>query len=235
MNALRRTIHPQIRVIDEKRGLAEYIASDETLDSYREVIKASGWKFDRFQKNAPFVDSHNYESIDRLLGSVMDFTVKGKQLVETVQWAVEVEGNRLAQIGWAMTKAGHLKAVSVGFYPVRWVNAWDSGAAQSEFLTVTSEMGFTPDTAPRTVYLEQQQIELSAVIIGANPNAVARSFRDGLISEDDLQYLSSEVEKTVRGPALADSPADPHLASPAQLKFLDNWLANIWQAITSKN
>jgi hypothetical protein len=60
MSILRRTIHPEVRVMDERKGIAQYVASDETIDSYREVIRADGWRFDRFAKNAPFVDSHDY-------------------------------------------------------------------------------------------------------------------------------------------------------------------------------
>ncbi len=73
-------IHPVARVLDEKNGIVEYIASNETIDSYNEVIRADGWQFNRFQKNAPFVDSHNYNSIDCLLGKVIDFRVTGKTL-----------------------------------------------------------------------------------------------------------------------------------------------------------
>ena len=58
-----RTIHPEVRVIDASRGIVDYIASDESLDSYREAIKAAGWKFTRFAKNSPFVDSHDYSTI----------------------------------------------------------------------------------------------------------------------------------------------------------------------------
>ena len=45
-----RTIHPEIRVIDEAEGLVEYVASDESIDSYREIIRAKGWKFNLFKK-----------------------------------------------------------------------------------------------------------------------------------------------------------------------------------------
>ncbi|HEY3853504.1 MAG TPA: hypothetical protein VGO67_03820 [Verrucomicrobiae bacterium] len=68
-----------------------------------------------FQKNAPFVDSHNYTSIDCLLGKVVDFRVKNRQLIETVKWAIDVPSNVLAIKGFAMMQAGYLKAVSVGF------------------------------------------------------------------------------------------------------------------------
>jgi hypothetical protein len=186
---LRRTIHPQIRVLDEKQGIVEYVASDETLDSYNEIIRADGWRFDDFQKNAPFVDSHNYMSINSLLGKVIDFGVQGKELVETVQWAVDVGENALAQLGFKMTAAGYLRAVSVGFMPVRTVTPLDRDAAG--WRATCQEMGMDPlRTDCRCVYLEQQQKELSTCVIGANPNALARSYAEGILTDSSINRIA---------------------------------------------
>src|SRR3954468_16810044 len=99
MTPLHRTLTPEVRIIDAKQGLVDYVASDQTLDSYNEIIVASGWKFSRFAKNSPFVDSHDYYCIDKLLGKVVDFRVDGKKLIEQVQWAIDVPENALAQLG----------------------------------------------------------------------------------------------------------------------------------------
>ena len=108
---VRRVIHPETRVLSEKDGLVEYVASDETLDSYNEVISASGWKFDEFSRNSPFVDSHDYSTIANCLGRVVDFTVKGRQLIETVKWAIDCSTNDLAIKGFQMTAAGYLTRI----------------------------------------------------------------------------------------------------------------------------
>lgn len=102
MKILRREIHPQVRVLDEQNGIAEFIASDETLDSYNEIIRAAGWQFNRVQKNFPFVDSHDYSTIEKCLGKVVDFAVRSKQLINTVQYALSVPEARLAQFAWKM-------------------------------------------------------------------------------------------------------------------------------------
>jgi hypothetical protein len=199
MNAINRQIHPEIRVLDEAQGLVEYVASDETLDHYREIIKADGWKFNYFKKNAPFVDSHNYETIDRLLGTVVDFRVEGKRLIETVKWAKEVVENTLARVGFAMTQAGHLKAVSVGFIPTKYVDQWTNGGA--DLAREALSMGLAADVSSkvRTIFLEQEQIELSACIIGANPSALAKAYKDGAVEDKDLdaiyQKISADIEK----------------------------------------
>jgi hypothetical protein len=212
---LRRTIHPVVKVLDAKQGLVEYVASDESIDSYREVIRASGWRFTNFAKNAPFVDSHDYSSIEKLLGKVVDFAVAGKSLVETVQWAKDA-GNKLADIGWRMTEGGFLKAVSVGFWPVKFVTK-----ADNTYAAQLKELNIEPMTEVRTIFTEQEQIELSAVVIGANPNALARSYKAGCLTDADLDTISCEVAKreTV---SVADDPAYAALAQRlAQTAFLE--------------
>jgi hypothetical protein len=204
MNALRRTIHPECKVLDEAKGLIEYIASDESLDSFREIIRADGWRFNRFTRNAPFVDSHNYSSVDMLLGRVVDFKVAGTKLVETVQWAIDVEENQLARLGWKMTVAGYLRAVSVGFIPIKTASRWQNA---TEFSQECSKLNLGSDADVRCIYLEHEQIELSACIIGANANALAKAHKADVLSEADLETFSTIKANLEHAPAATD-PAD---------------------------
>lgn len=191
-DALRRTIHPEVRIIDQEKGLVDFIASDQSIDSYREVVLAKGWKFNRFEKNAPFVDSHNYSSVERLLGKVVDWKVRKGQLVERVQYSIDDSAHTLAQIAWKLTVNGFLKAVSVGFMPTKWVSKWGDGDG---YLKELSRLGYDTDDDIRVIYQEQEQIELSACIIGANGNAVARAFKADALSEEDLENLSRKCEQ----------------------------------------
>ena len=220
---IRRELAVTARVVDAASGLVEYVASDESMDSYREVIRVNGWKFDRFQKNAPFVDSHRYDSVDCLLGKVVDFSVKGRQLIETVQWAIDVPSNQRARIGWDMTRAGYLKAVSVGFIPTRMTSKWDSD--KTLWLQQLKELGLHEEDGVRAIYVEQQQIELSAVVIGANPNAllnVGKAFKAGVLSDADLQFLSGEVARREFPASSAPAPAHADEAqAQARRRFLD--------------
>ena len=218
MKMLRRTIHPEIRVLDAAKGIVEYIASDETIDSYSEVVMASGWRFDDFQKNAPFVDSHNYESIGSCLGKVIDFRVQGRQLVETVQWAIDVGENLLANWGFKMTQGGYLKAVSVGFAPVRVASKWDNDP--TNWKNALLAVGKHEEDGVRCIYLEQQQKELSACVIGANPNAVAKAYKAGILNDAALERFSAEHAKRETA-SITDDPADVLLARQrARERFL---------------
>lgn len=209
MNSLRRTIHPEVRVLDEKAGIAEFIASDETIDSYKEVIRAAGWKFNRAAKNFPFVDSHDYSSIEKCLGKVVDYGVKAGQLLNTVQYAIEVKENKLAQFAWKMTVAKMLPAVSVGFYPVVFATKWDND--KGLFNGQIAELKLPSATDLRCVYIEQEQIELSLCVIGANPNAVAKAYKLGALDDADLEFISSEVSKRETANS-TDGPAAVELA-----------------------
>lgn len=183
---LRRGLTVVPKIISEADGIVDYVASNETLDSYDEVVAVKGWRFNRFAKNAPFVDSHDYYSIEKLLGQVQQARVEGKDLVERVQWAKNVEENALARFGWKMTMGGFLKAVSVGFFPIRYVRNGDNG-----FPAALRELGIPPQDgeAIRYIYLEQEQIELSACIIGANPDALAKSYDAGCVKDADLASI----------------------------------------------
>lgn len=187
-----RTLHPEVRIVSESAGLVDYVASDESIDSYREIILAKGWKFDRFKKNAPFVDSHDYDCIANLLGRVESWEIRGKQLVQRVKWAIDVETSALARLGFDLTVKGYLKAVSVGFMPEKM-----SWAGDPTWPDAVKEAGLSAEQTANTraIYLQHQQIELSACIIGANPNAVARAFDARDISEEQLAAVGYEDER----------------------------------------
>lgn len=209
MEPIRREINPEVRTLDAKAGICEYIASDESTDADREVVRANGWKFARFQRNAPFLDSHTKGSIGAMLGKVIDFKVASGQLVETVQWAIDVASNTLARVGWDMTQAGYLKAVSVGFLPEvlvtalreeDWPGCWSgvqviSALAKSGrdvWAAQLRELGLSPRNAPDTIYLAQQQIELSCCVVGCNPNALRKSYRAGILTDSIVNTIASQ-------------------------------------------
>ena len=223
---LRRTIHPEVRIVDAATGTCDYVASDETLDAYREIIRAAGWRFDNFQKNAPFVDSHNYESVDCLLGKVIDFRIENKQLIERVQWAIDVPENKLATLGWKMTQAGYLKAVSVGFWPQKMLTPF--GEDPAAFVEALIAMGHDPKDSPcRCIHMEQQQVELSACIIGANPNALAKAFKSGCVTDADLETFSAEYSKR----ETANATLDPAVVALAKQRAQEKFLADFNQIL----
>lgn len=197
-----RTIHPSVKIIDAEQGIVDYVASDETVDSYREVILAKGWKFNRFQKNAPFVNSHDYGTIENVLGKVLSFNVMpnestGKsELIERVQWMIG-QGHKLADLGWKMVTGGFLPAVSVGFFPLKYVSAHEPS-----FKQVARENGIDPNGIA-AIHEEQEQIELSAVVIGSNPNALAKAYKADVLDDQDIDNIADIIAENELRKAMA--------------------------------
>lgn len=203
---IRRELAITPRVLNDQAGTVEFVASDETLDCYREIVKASGWRFTHFQKNAPFVDSHDYSSITKLLGQVVDWRIEKNQLIETVRYSREP--GTLAEWAYKMVRDGFLKAVSVGFVPVRMASKWDQ--TQGDFLAAIADLGLDAATAAKltAVYLEQEQIELSQCVIGANPNALAKAYKGGTLSEQDIdQFAALCAAAKTTAPAVSSADA----------------------------
>lgn len=216
-------LQAKANILDEKNGIIEYLASDQTIDSDREIVMAKGWRFDEFAKNSPFVDSHDYSSIEHKLGEVVDYRIDGDSLIETVKWLKDVPEHRLATIGWKMTLAGMPPACSVGFTPINAVNRKGSSAAWNAACQLVNQDPLK--TSATRICLEQQQRELSAVIIGANPNAVAKSYKAGALTDDDLQILSDEYAKRVT----ADETVAPADVSKARQRARTAFLLDLQQ------
>jgi hypothetical protein len=182
---LRRSVHPVIKVLDEKAGI---VNTSPAMNHWTLTTRSSGPKamLQPLPENAPFVDSHNYGCIDCLLGQVIDWRVQNRQVIETVKWAIDagLPEDHLANIGFKLTVAGYLKAVSIGF-ATSYVTKWD--ANPTAFQAALKDMNVAPGTDVRAVFLGMEQMELSACVIGANPNAVAKAYKAGILNDAALE------------------------------------------------
>ena len=107
----------------------------------------------------------------------------GQALCQRIQFATEV--NPVARIAYGLYKGGFLNAVSVGFIPLRWE---DGGASSASAQSAT---------APRRRYLEQELLEVSAVAIPANPDALALGLKSGAVEKADLRAASDLLRSLV--------------------------------------
>src|SRR5690349_18578122 len=105
----------------------DFIASDETLDRYGEIISATGWRLENYRRNPVFQNSHQYGDVIFTLGKALITEVRSSNsnvpspyLFQRIEFATEV--NPMARIAYGLYKGKFLNAVSVGFIPVRWVN-----------------------------------------------------------------------------------------------------------------
>jgi HK97 family phage prohead protease len=164
-----RELHPKASIPTDVTGpVIDFRSSDQTVDRYNEVILAAGWKLDNYQKNPVVQNAHRYENVLDTIGKSIVTEVRGDSLFQRVEFAIDV--NPIAKITYGLYKGGFLSAVSVGFIPKRWENG-------------SQEAGY------RRKYLEQELLEVSAVGIPANPNALKLGYDAGAVDKSDLQEL----------------------------------------------
>jgi len=163
--------------VENGAAVLDFVSSTATLDRYHEIIEPAGWRLDSYRRNPVFQNAHNYGDILFTLGKALATEVRavsgGQALCQRIQFAVEV--NPVARIAYGLYRGGFLNAVSVGFIPLRWE---DGGS---------SPTGAQSTPAPRRRYLEQELLEVSAVAIPANPDALALGLKSGAIVKSDLQ------------------------------------------------
>ena len=203
----------------EHPPILDFISSDPTLDRYHEIISPAGWQLATYQKNPVFQNAHQYGDIIFTLGralitevrqgdpSIPQSALRNPHLYQRIQFAVDA--NPMAKIAYALYKDHFLNAVSVGFVPLRWQDAdgTDHQVERSFPAGPLSSAGGegggeeavvfrTPHSALRAPnfrrkYLEQELLEVSAVAIPANPNALALAYKSGALEKCDLKETAA--------------------------------------------
>jgi hypothetical protein len=175
------------------RPVLDFVASNETLDRYHEIIVASGWRLENYRRNPVFQNAHQYGDILFTIGKALITEVRGAELFQRVEFATEV--NPMARIAYGLYQGGFLNAVSVGFIPLRWVGP--DGAEHGPGLSGLNSQSDTTQTGFRRKYLEQELLEVSAVGIPANPDALQLALRAGAIQKTDLKEASALLQVLV--------------------------------------
>jgi len=170
---IRREIHPKATIPSDTEGpIIEFRSSDETLDRYKERITVAGWKLDNYRKNPVVQNAHNCCSVSDTIGKSLITEIRSAPspyLFQRILFAVAE--NPMAKIAYGLYKGGFLTAVSVGFIPITWENGGQ-------------EEGY------RRKYIQQELIEVSAVSIPANPNALELGLKSGAIEIGDVRELA---------------------------------------------
>jgi len=160
-------------------GTTKVIASTPSVDRYGDVV-APDWHLERFSANPVVVWSHDYNLPP--VGKVTDLTMDGDALVASIKW----DDSDPASLGATVSrqfKEGFLSAVSVGFAPNK--------------STPRKDLPEDHPAAGKTgAYLEGNELlEISAVAIPANPEAVAiRAKMWGLETDVEQKHVVQVVE-----------------------------------------
>lgn len=175
-----RTINFKIKEIDDENRTFTAIASDDSTDRHGESIKQDGWDLENFIKNPVVPWGHDYY-MPPVAKAIEIGMVEGKLMFKPKFASIEeLSEDPSNPSDWAkfvdtifrMYKGGYLRAFSVGFIP--------------------KEM--EGDT-----FIKQELLEVSAVTVPSNPNALALAFKEGVIDESERKILIKTYEAQIKG------------------------------------
>lgn len=170
----------------EDSDLLHMLASNDTLDRYDEVIDANGWQLDRYRRNPVIQNSHQYGDILHTIGRAETTEVVNGSLVQV--WRFATKENPMAKIARDLYRGRFLNASSVGFIP----HEWENGDTKAGY---------------RRKYTKAELLEVSAVGIPANPDALQLAYKSGCLEKSDLVELSQLLAGTLKGLQRGFKPA----------------------------
>jgi len=159
------------------RSIFRAVATTPALDRYGEVVLPEGAITDNFKRNPVLVGIHDYSQVT--IGQVVDLSVTPDQMIFDFVFAQDELGKTYED----RYKSGDMNAFSIGFRPVKggavdlWM-PWDDEPALTEakFELPTGKettLDLTKyDQIPYRVYCKWELLEISAVPIPANPEAL---------------------------------------------------------------
>lgn len=156
---------------DAERRHIRFVASDESVDRYGDIIRASGWELDNFRRNPVLLFGHGRAPGLPVIGKVTNIEVMQTRLIADCEFMPPGMSD-FADDVWRAVDAGFVRASSVGFMPTVEPNVIRGEADESGWRPIT---GFE--------FIGQELLELSVVPVPANPAALALARGLGLAPE----------------------------------------------------
>jgi HK97 family phage prohead protease len=172
------------RELSSNTRTMRFVASDESVDRFGDIIRAAGWQLEHYRNNPVLLWGHN--SKEPPVGTVKQIDVRGTQLMADVEFLPAGKTQRADEV-WGCIEAGALRAVSVGFSPTGPVNHIVDKAG--------SVTGFE--------FTQQELLELSVVPVPANPRALAVAKSLGLSPETQRLLFLPDPRTVVQAAAAA--------------------------------
>jgi hypothetical protein len=172
----------EVRNIDPNSFTAEVVISNETIDRYRERILVSAFRktIPEFMKHPVLLSSHAYRGLMNQIGEFESLKIshKNKEVSARPKWYVG-EGNPEADWGWKLAEKGKA-AFSVGFI-------------SRESVRHESEEEIEKNEGSERDYMEIDLLEVSQVLVPANPAALQKSF-----NEEEDPFLKEYYEEILK-------------------------------------
>lgn len=130
-----------------------FLISNEDVDRHGDVVLARGWRLDAYRRNPVFLWAHDYAR--PVIGRAQSVWAEPGQLLARMEFAPTEFAREVA----ALYRSGYQQGVSVGFKPLRYEERRQERTGA--FLGIR--------------FLEQELLEVSAVPVPANRDALRRS------------------------------------------------------------
>lgn len=183
----------ELRTIDQELRTVEFVASDNSVDSYGTILPVDKWDLSRYKRNGIVGYMHDvYGDSWTKAADPDDVIGKGEAFVDNDQLIVRItfepaDLNEKADKIFRKLIFGSLHAVSVGFKPTAKGHMGDE------------ERGEDPNVY---YYNGQELLEVSVVNIPSNPNALMRSI------EEERKNWEFEEREIKPSEAPAPDPAE---------------------------
>ena len=146
------TAIPADAVAKDAAGPVTFVLSTDDVDRHGDVVSADGWRLEAYLRNPVLLWAHDYRH--PAIGRAVSVWTEPHRLLAKMEFAPSAFAQEVA----ALYATGFQWGVSVGFRPIRWEERRD--ARTGAFLGLR--------------YLEQELLEVSAVPVPANREALRR-------------------------------------------------------------
>ena len=216
---MRKTLIP-VEVKELGNRVLEIAGSTEDIDRQQDIIRSKGWKLAAFKKNPVILWAHDYSQppIGRARKVWIDKDTQ--RLMFEVEFA-DAETYEFADTIYKLYKGGFLHATSVGFIPLDW-----EGKSEEE-------------PYPKwegNVFTSQELLELSAVPVPANAEALVNARDSGLITVKQFEAVTREpieiasIEDTEEEEDTPVETTPPRASKMSQEQIMDD-IACLHEAI----
>ena len=176
-------------------GVYQFIASTDGIKRDGNIVMNSGWHFDNFKRNPAFIWCHDYRALP--IGQHLKWEVSGVGDASVLRiWSqfCSEELNPFAQRVRKMYDAGFLRAVSIGWSPIKW--EWMQSEDDGDIEGIR--------------FIESDLLEVSAVPVPSDPDAIIEAIHRNIISSEDMERMVEygALPKISRGVAYVISNSD---------------------------
>jgi hypothetical protein len=202
--------------LDPLDPLMTFVASTERIARDDWIVRVPGWRLDDYLRNPVFADGHNYSLLPLGVSRQVRKVLKGPddglpvpRLEMDVEWAAADENPKAPHVH-ACYVSGLMRAVSVGFIPIRFASLTEEQKA---------ELGLNAWWGEEV--LEADLLELSAVLVGSDAGAlsVTQAVESG-VSRGILTPGVLDFARTMeRSAGVAARTAEAHGRAPARDTF----------------